>query len=339
MDDLDPERLREWLATALHATVSPVTVTRLAGGHSSGAWRLDVSIGGVARPLVLKAPTQPSVVFQRDAVREARILSDLHRLGAPVPEIVAIDEGDRAVGRPCFVMAYIPSRSVEDAAPGAYHADIELRAVGVEGQRAVWHSFHDALAALHSVDAAQVPAARLGDAGVADVLAYWRASLLDVAPAAAVPRQIAVLDWLRANTPPDADDAPAVCLGDARLVNALLAGTEARALVDFEVAYVGNPAADIAYSLFLDSSSRRRAAQPLDLPTHDETWARWSRITGRPLDHLVYWTAFAATILCVTATRAMIQWEVAAVADVEAVNPVVAEWEVTVERATTRGAR
>ncbi len=37
-------------------------------------------------------------------------------------------------------------------------------------------------------------------------------------------------------------------------------------------------------------------------------------------------------ILCVTATRAMIQWGLAG-PDVESVNPVIESWESTVERA------
>ena len=63
-----------------------------------------------------------------------------------------------------------------------------------------------------------------------------------------------MFDWLAANIPPSADAPPALCMGDARLVNAIVDGAEVAALVDFEVAYVGNPTADIAYSLFLERS-------------------------------------------------------------------------------------
>ena len=336
-DDPDPERLRSWLAEVLDSAVSAVSVTKLAGGHSSGAWKLDLTVATQARALVLKAPTQPSVVFRRDAIREAQILAGVHRRGAPVPAVVAVDDGVRSVGRPCFIMAHVVGRSVTDTA-GGYHVDPLLRAVGVDGQREVWESFHDAHAALHAVDASQVPAARLGDRGLVDVLAYRRESLLDAAPVNAVPRQVAAIDWLAANVPAGADDAPSVCLGDARLVNALLVGAEVRALVDFEVAYVGNLAADIAYSLLLDDSARRHVSDPLALPSPDDTWARWSRVTGRPVTHRDYWTAFAATILCVTASRAMIQWGVATVDNVEAANPTVARWESAVQRAARNSA-
>jgi aminoglycoside phosphotransferase (APT) family kinase protein len=106
--------------------------------------------------------------------------------------------------------------------------------------------------------------------------------------------------------------------------------------VDFEVAYVGNPAADIGYSLFMSASQRGNAASPLPgIPSEDETWARWSATTGRSIEHRDYWTAFGATVLGVTATRAMIQWGMAGT-DLESVNPVVAAWESAVERAAGR---
>jgi aminoglycoside phosphotransferase (APT) family kinase protein len=167
------------------------------------------------------------------------------------------------------------------------------------------------------------------------VVEYWRASLLDATAGATVPRQLALLDWLRERFPAGADDEPAVCMGDARLVNGLIAGTEVRALVDFEVAYVGHPAADIGYSLFFDDRQRRSAPQPLPgIPTADETWARWSRATGRDARDRDYWMAFGAMVLCVTATRAMLQWGLAD-ATVETDNPLVTAWEHAVQRAIT----
>jgi aminoglycoside phosphotransferase (APT) family kinase protein len=48
-----------------------------------------------------------------------------------------------------------------------------------------------------------------------------------------------------ANIPAGSEDAPALCMGDARLGNAVIHETDVRALVDFEVAYIGHPAADI----------------------------------------------------------------------------------------------
>jgi hypothetical protein len=72
--DLDEDALAAWLADTVDPAISSASVTRFDGGHSSGAWRVDVVADAVSIPLVLKAPSEPSLVFRRDAGREARII-------------------------------------------------------------------------------------------------------------------------------------------------------------------------------------------------------------------------------------------------------------------------
>ena len=307
---IDAGALQRWLIDALGEPVAHVDLELLPQGHANGAWRIVATVGTGAdagvRRMVLKAPRQPSIVHDLDPCREARVVDALGRAGAPVPAVVAIDPGPQAVGRPCFVMEWIEGRSVPDAWPNAYHDGWFLEA-GADVQRAVWDSFHDARAAVHRVDLAVVASAYDGPRGTLDVLAYWRAALLAVLDESVVPRHLAMFDWLLANVPASADVPVALCMGDARLVNAIVAGSEVAALVDFEVAYVGNPIADVGYSLFLERSHAHTAPLP-GLPSEAETWARWSDATGRELVDLPYWTAFGATIIVVTASRAGAMW-------------------------------
>ncbi len=64
------ERIAAWLAEVVDPSFTGVTLTKLAGGYSSGAWRID----GGPRPLVLKAPEEPSVVLRlgREAIPPPR---------------------------------------------------------------------------------------------------------------------------------------------------------------------------------------------------------------------------------------------------------------------------
>ncbi len=332
-DDVDRDRIAAWLSEVFTAATTVDGINKLDGGHSSGAWRLSLSVDGVPRSVVLKAPGFPSVVHGRDAGQEARIVRALHEQKVPVPEILAIDHGATVVGRPCFVMDHIDGRSVADSGMGGPHDDGWFRDSSPTAQRAVWHGFHDALAAMHRAEVSDLSDASHGPNGSIDTLGYWRASLLDAVEPAAVPRQLALLDWLTANLPPDADVDPALCMGDARLVNALFRGGELQALIDFEVAYRGNPLADIGYSLFFNAMQRENADQAIDgLPTDDETWQRWSDATGRPIANRDYWTAFGATIVAITATRAMVQWGLGG-PNLESDNVLIDRWEAAAERA------
>jgi aminoglycoside phosphotransferase (APT) family kinase protein len=334
-DRPDAEVLGEWLRDALGCPVTRVVVEQLPGGYANGAWRLDVTVGDDTRRMVLKAPRSPSVVYRLDPCREARVVAALGRLGAPVPAVLAVDTGTRVMGRPCFVMDFVDGRSVPDAAPAGYHGPGWFRDAGADAQRAVWDSFHDALGAVHGIDPTLLADEYDGPSGAVDVVGFWRDALLDVVIAEQAPRQIAMFDWLAANIPPSAEEPPALCMGDARLVNGVVVGSQVRALVDFEVAYVGNPLADVGYSLFLERTQRGRDDARLPgVPPEQETWARWSRATGRALVDLDYWMAFGAAVIVVTATRAMVQW---GLVDpfVEEVNALVPAWESVVDRAAS----
>ena len=330
---LDVELLRTWLADAVDPTTTSVTAHRIDGGNASGAWRLDLTTSTGTKPLVLKAPGDEGIVFDVDASREARILDAAHRAGARVPAIAAIDPTGEVLGRPCFVMELIDGGGVPESTPASFHGDGWFRDADVAVQRATWFSFIDALAALHATDPTSLHDAAHGPDGVADVLAYWRRSLLDVLPAELAPRQLAVLDWLAANIPEGADDDPALCMGDARLGNALLCGTDVIALVDFEVAHLGNPASDIGYCHMHETFTRHLTDRPAaGIPPIEDTWDRWEAASGRTVENRAYWTAFGATTLCITGTRAMLQWGIPA-ESIDTDNLVVAEWESLIARA------
>ncbi|MCA2244767.1 phosphotransferase family protein [Mycobacterium sp. WUMAC-067] len=331
----DIERLHDWLANEVDPSLGPLTVTKLGGGHSGGAWRVDSTLADASVSFVLKAPpVTGGMVFQADPCREARIMDAARRLGAPVPRIIAVDHGARVIGRPCFILEHVAGRSVADTTPDGYHGTGWFRDHSSDTQRLIWESFVDALGTLHKVDPSEFAESENLPRGCGAAIEYWRSSLLDAADAETVARQLAVLDWLQANIPVDADAAPAICMGDARLVNALVNGDSVQALVDFEVAYIGNPAADIGYGLFLDEMHRQNSDEPLPgVPSPEETWQRWSQRTGRPVSDCNYWTAFGVMVLCITATRAMVQWGLAG-PSLEDTNPIVAEWELMTTRAS-----
>ncbi len=329
---MDVTRLREWLAATAVPALTDLTVSRIGGGNSSGAWRLDCATPDGTHSLVLKAPDNAGLVFDCDASREARILAAAHAAGGPVPAVVATDETGAVLGRPCFVMDLVDGHTVPDSTPASFHGDGWFRDADDAVQRAVWWSFLDTLARLHALDARSIPAT-YRSAGALDVLDYWRRSLLDAAPAHLVPRQLAVIDWLAGHVPGDADVAPALCMGDARLGNAILVGNDVRALVDFEVAYLGNPAADIGYCIMQESFTRALSDRPATgVPAAAQIWDRWETSSGRTVEHRDYWIAFGATILCVTATRAMLNWGMP-VESIDNDNLVVQEWENLVARA------
>ena len=150
------------------------------------------------------------------------------------------------------------------------------------------------------------------------------------------PVQVRALDWLTRNAPGSADANPRPCMGDARMANLLERDGEVLALVDWELAHVGNPRGDIAYHLYLDGRYAAVAGRRLGgLPDADATWRRWEERTGLAADDRRYWEVYAATYMAITATRAMRLDHGFEAADVEAGNPIIPDIEILLEESTT----
>ena len=280
---IDPDVLQGWLSDAIGQPIERVELELLPQGHANGAWRIVATIGtGPAestRRMVLKAPRQPSIVHDLDPCREAR---GGRRVGSSRCA-GALRGGDRS-GHPggrSPVLRHGMGRRSQRARRLAERVPRRL----VPRRRRRRAACHVGLVPRRACRRAPRRPRRTGDrlrrtARRVDVLGYWRAALLAVIDQSVVPRHLAVFDWLADNVPPSAEAPPALCMGDARLVNAIVDGADVAALVDFEVAYVGNPIGDIGYSLFLERSHGHTAPLP-GLPSEDETWARWSAATGR----------------------------------------------------------
>ena len=171
-------------------------------------------------------------------------------------------------------------------------------------RRRVCETFVDCLARVHAVPTAAF--AGLDRGGSASrAIDYLRAAVEDAAPGR-VPRQLRLLDLLAEHLPAGADDDVTLCQGDARMANALVRDGEVVALVDWEIAYLGNPAADIGYAVNNVDWLTHTTGTRLDgIPTSDETWDRWESLSGRrvPIADRRYWERFGAMIITITATR------------------------------------
>ena len=126
-------------------------------------------------------------------------------------------------------------------------------------------------------------------------LAYWDrylALVRDEGPPQ--PTLDATLAWLRANafTP----RRVALCWGDSRLPNMMFRDDRVAAVLDWEMAFLGDPEADLGWWCFLDWANNEGYGGPhLDgIPGKAETLARYAELTGHPVEHAHWHEVFAA---------------------------------------------
>jgi aminoglycoside phosphotransferase (APT) family kinase protein len=173
-------------------------------------------------------------------------------------------------------------------------------------QEATARDFMTKLAALHSLDAAalDLPAfpavTSVGEAVVAE-LDEWE-QLLAARGGTPDPALAFSLRWLRSHIP-DYDGPPVLVQGDTGPGNFMYAGGEVTAVVDWELAHLGDPMDDIAWL------SLRATQEPF--PGFPTRLREYEALSGNPIDEarVGYYRVMAETKLQVMSHRGLTSGE------------------------------
>ncbi|PCD03472.1 phosphotransferase family protein [Sphingomonas spermidinifaciens] len=286
--DLDPEALARWIAGALPALGQVEAIEKFAGGQSNPTYRVTTAVGDI---VLRRKPFGPLLPSAHAVDREYRLLSALHPTGFPVPRPIALCEDEGVIGAVFYLMEMVEGRTFWNGA---------LPDLPVEARRPHYLSMIDTMAALHSLDPAAIGLADFAPPGnyierqVARWTRQYRAAQTD--EVAEVER---LIEWLPQTLP--AQDRVSVIHGDYRIDN-LIYGEDGRvrAVLDWELATLGDPVADFAYLAmnWAMPCDGRSGLAGLDLaaegiPTMEEAVAQYCEGTGREgLPNLNWYFAF-----------------------------------------------
>jgi aminoglycoside phosphotransferase (APT) family kinase protein len=288
----DVPTIERWLPTVTDVT-GPFRWERLPGGHSNLTYVVADASG---RELVIRRPPQGQLLPKaHDMWREYRIIDGLWRTPVPVAEPIAYCD-DRDVAETHF---YVMGR-VDGAA--LYNGESVREWLAVPARRRAGESFVDVLAALHSIDPDDVG---LGDLGrregyVTRQLTTWYGSWnASIAAAAHDDPRVHELHALFVDRVPEQGPARVVH-GDYGPHNCLFARTgDLTAVLDWEIATLGDPLADFAYSLNAWVEPGDVGVYGADPPTalpgfpsRAELIDRYGTTTGADLSQLAYYRAY-----------------------------------------------
>jgi aminoglycoside phosphotransferase (APT) family kinase protein len=323
-DLVDPVRLEPWLAArGLLGGPGPLRVEPLGDGHSNLTFR----VARGAEELVLRRPPRgPLLPTAHDVARESRVLSLLgeHGTGVRVPVVRGTCETDDVIGAPFFVMDRAPGVVVRETLP-----DFMTGPAGWEARRSVGVQLPQVLGEIHSVDWRPFVAARIGKPSgyLERQLRRWigQREGIQAAVAAAggrardLPDYDRVRDWLVAHLP--AETEPALVHGDYKLDNVIVApetehvpGARITAVVDWEMATVGDPRADLGYllSFWPEPGESVPLAQLVTgsdgFPLRAEVVVLWEETTGRVAGDTRWFVALAVWKLAILLEASYHRW-------------------------------
>jgi aminoglycoside phosphotransferase (APT) family kinase protein len=323
-----PARLAAWLND--HVPGGPLELTDIqliAGGRSNLTYRLTVSEPGPepgaepgpepgaapgtgaegTRLLVLRRPPLGHVLpTAHDMSREFRVLSALAGTRVPVAPLVASCTDVEVIGAPFYVMEYVPGvvlRTRNDTKDLTEAQAAELS-----------RHLAEMLAAIHGVDVNQVG---LGDLGrgagyLRRQLDRWQRQW-ELSVTEERPGYTQLVERLTAALPAETEGQTTLVHGDYRLDNALVMlnpRPRITAVVDWEMATLGDPLADLGLTLVYwtedgeegwltpagsPAGTRGVTADATASPgfwTRAEFAAEYARLTGRDVSRIGYYVAF-----------------------------------------------
>ncbi|MEW5930691.1 MAG: phosphotransferase family protein [Gemmatimonadota bacterium] len=259
-EELDAAALEAYLRDALPGVAGPVVVEQFPRGFSNLTYLLRA--GG--REMVLRRPPHGADVRGgHDVEREFRVLSGL-RPGYPkVPRPLAFCADPAVLGAPFYLMERVPGVILRDRLP----AGLEL---GPERMRATCLALVDTLAELHAIDPAAAGLEGLGrpEGYAARQVEGWTGRWLR-ARTDEVPELDEAAAWLARSVP--AEDGAALVHNDYKYDNLVLDPADpsrVRAVLDWEMATVGDPLLDLGTAL----GYWAEAGDPPELRRFGVTW-------------------------------------------------------------------
>ncbi|KRB85088.1 aminoglycoside phosphotransferase [Sphingomonas sp. Root710] len=277
MSDFDEAALSRWISSAIPGGARLQAVEKFAGGQSNPTYRVRTDAG----QYVLRRKPFGDLLPSAHAIeREYRLISAIHPTGFAVPGPVALCEDRSVIGAVFYLMEMVEGRTFWNGS---------LPDLARQDRRACYDAMVDTLAALHAIDHEAVGLGDFGRPGnymqrqIDRWTKQYRAAQTDD-----IPEVEQLIEWLPRTLPEQA--GLSIIHGDYRLDNLIYAADapRVRAVLDWELATIGDPLADFAYLAMNWVLPHEGGAAvggvdfaEADIPALDGVVARYCAATGR----------------------------------------------------------
>lgn len=216
----------------------------------------------------------------------------------PVPQLRGLETDTSLLGVQFYLMKHTQGRIPTDMPPYSMDGWM-MHETTLEQRAGLWRDAVDMMARFHQLDYRELGFDKLHEQGKTPLqqqLDYWQHYLewaFEGTPHAICQSAI---DWLRDNQP---ENEPTVlCWGDSRLGNIIFKESldGIAAVLDWEMAVLGNPVQDIAWFNFLDATFAEGLGMPRleGLPEYADTVTQWEQASGFSAQDYDYYLIFAA---------------------------------------------
>jgi aminoglycoside phosphotransferase (APT) family kinase protein len=302
--------VERFFAEHVPGAAGPLRFTLISGGRSNLTYRVE---GPEGRRWVLRRPPLGHVLpTAHDMAREHRVLAALADSEVPVARPIALCADPAVNGAPFYVMEDAPGVVLTDRLPDGY-------ATTAAERRRIGEALVDVLVRLHAVDVEAVGLADFGrPAGYLERQVRRWAQQWERSATGPLPAIEELQRRLAAALP--ASPAPTIVHGDYRLGNLALDPDDPGRVVavyDWEMATLGDPLADLGYTLIYwsepgDAGDGRTLPSVTAAPgflSRAELIERYARGSGRDVAHVDFYQVLALYKLAIISEGIYARWK------------------------------
>ena len=294
IEAIDTRILQSWMDARNLGSGDIQDISFIAGGTQNMLMRFrrEADVYVLRRPPMHKRPNSDETMR-----REARVLGALRDTDVPHPRLIAAESDENILGAAFYLMECVDGFNANLEMPEPHRSDPSV-------QHAMGLSMADAIAALSRIDPAAVGILNLGkaDGWIERQAPRWRSHLetyndFDNYDGADIGDVDMVSSWLTRHAPLSMQVG--IIHGDFHFSNVLMRRDKGElvAIVDWELATIGDPLLDLAHLLVTwpgNSTMRSPSLEGVNLPTPDEVIDHYALRTNRDMTHLVWFRVLAA---------------------------------------------
>jgi aminoglycoside phosphotransferase (APT) family kinase protein len=284
--------LREYLLASGLEAPTGLSASPIGEGHSNVTFALSTGV------VLRRPPRGPLPPSAHDVLREARLLEALGRTEVRTPRVLAVCADVEVIGAPFYVMELVAGDVITDSLPAQFDTPA-MRAL-------VADELIDSLVELHAADWSSIGLEGFGKpTGYLERQVRRFAGLWEHNRTRQLPAVEEVGRWLADNLPQS--EAATIVHGDYRLGNVLYAPVSESApprlaaILDWEMATIGDPLADLGYLLthWLDPGEAPAvfSLQPVTalpgFPNRAEVVRRYEQRSGREMRAVDWYVTLA----------------------------------------------
>lgn len=301
-EELNVANLSAWIG-------APVAVEQFPGGHSNLTYLIRTTDGEY---VLRRAPLGPIAPKAHDMAREFRVLSAVHPHFPEAPKVFRLCEDPQVTGSTFFLMERRRGHILRDSIP------VELPDTPAE----ISALFVDSLARLHSVPLTGDVAAIGRPEGFVERQVRGWADRWRRAQTEELPLMEDVVAWLENHLP--RGGRATIVHNDYKLDNVMLAPGRVAAVLDWEMATIGDPLADLGLTLAYWCWVNRPDVRTAGIPalTLEPGWfsrtgllEHYERITGYDVGKIGYFEVLGVFKLAVIVQQIYLRYRRGQTAD------------------------